>query len=74
MHDIGDGRAHDHDSPAYDHDEGAAAPWKHDGVGVIPGDRLDPNTAQTSGMFRQTTLNAEQPEAVDWVDPIHKQP
>jgi hypothetical protein len=26
--------------------------WKHDGVRVIPADRLDPNTAQTPGMDR----------------------
>jgi len=25
--------------------------WKHDGVRVIKGDQLDPNTAQTPGMF-----------------------
>ena len=27
--------------------------WKHDGVRVIPADRLDPNTAQTPGMDRR---------------------
>lgn len=32
------------------------APWKHDGVRVIPGDRLDPNTAQTPGMDRQAAI------------------
>src|SRR5690348_7649671 len=32
--------------------------WKHDGVRVIKGDRLDPNTAQTPGMFRQAAINA----------------
>ena len=26
--------------------------WKHDGVRVIPGHSLDPNTAQTPGMDR----------------------
>jgi uncharacterized RmlC-like cupin family protein len=31
--------------------------WKHNGVRVIPGDRLDPNTAQTPGMFRQAAIN-----------------
>ena len=31
--------------------------WKHDGVRVIKGDRLDPNTAQTPGMFRQAAIN-----------------
>ena len=34
-----------------------SAPWKHDGVRVIKGDRLDPNTAQTPGMFRQAAIN-----------------
>ena len=28
-------------------------PWKHDGVRVIPGNRLDANTAQTPGMDRR---------------------
>ena len=31
--------------------------WKHDGVRVIPGDSLDPNTAQTPGMNRQAAIN-----------------
>ena len=31
--------------------------WKHDGVRVIRGDRLDSNTAQTPGMFRQAAIN-----------------
>ncbi|WP_245155707.1 cupin domain-containing protein [Paracoccus ravus] len=38
---------HDHDVPR----------WKHDGIRVIKGDQLDPNTAQTSGMFRQAAIN-----------------
>ncbi|HEX4297163.1 MAG TPA: cupin domain-containing protein [Devosia sp.] len=41
--------ADDHDQPPR---------WKHDGVQVIAGDRLDPNTAQTPGMFRQAAINA----------------
>ena len=36
--------------------------WKHDGVRVIPGDRLDPNVPQTPG---------EPPEEVRWIDPTH---
>ena len=32
--------------------------WKHEGVRVIKGDQLDPNTAQTPGMFRQAAVNA----------------
>ena len=31
--------------------------WKHDGVRVIHGDQLDPNTLQTPGMFRQAAIN-----------------
>ncbi len=61
MHDPDDPSAsqappHDHASPG----EGGAPPadrWKHDGVRVIPGDRLDPNTAQTPGMFRQAAID-----------------
>ncbi len=31
--------------------------WKDNGVRVIPGDRLDPNTAQTPGMSRAAAVN-----------------
>src|SRR3954468_20941572 len=31
--------------------------WQHDGVRVIPGDQLDPNTAQTPGMTREAAIN-----------------
>jgi uncharacterized RmlC-like cupin family protein len=31
--------------------------WKRDGVRVIPGDRLDHNTAQTPGMDRAAAIN-----------------
>ncbi|MFL6930849.1 MAG: mannose-6-phosphate isomerase, partial [Xanthobacteraceae bacterium] len=31
--------------------------WKHDGVRVIPGSSLDPNTAQTPGMDRKAAIN-----------------
>lgn len=38
--------------------ESRAAPdWRDNGVRVIPGDRLDANTAQTPGMFRQAAIN-----------------
>jgi uncharacterized RmlC-like cupin family protein len=30
--------------------------WKHDGVRVIPGTMLDPNTPQTPGMHRQGAI------------------
>ncbi len=31
--------------------------WKHDGVRVIPGNSLDPNTPQTPGMHREAAIN-----------------
>ncbi len=31
--------------------------WKTHGVKVVPGDRLDPNTAQTPGMDRAAAIN-----------------
>jgi len=31
--------------------------WKTNGVRVIPGDQLDPNTAQTPGMDRKAAIN-----------------
>ena len=31
--------------------------WKHQGVHIIKGDRLDPKTAQTPGMFRQAAID-----------------
>jgi uncharacterized RmlC-like cupin family protein len=40
-------------SEHHDHDE----KWKHDGVRVIPGNALDPNTAQTPGMDRKAAIN-----------------
>ena len=32
------------------------ARWKHDGVQVVPGAQLDPNTAQTPGMDRRAAI------------------
>src|SRR5689334_16043637 len=34
-----------------------AIDWKEHGVKVIPGDQLDPNTAQTPGMSRAAAIN-----------------
>jgi uncharacterized RmlC-like cupin family protein len=46
--------SHDqHDDHGHDHSKR----WRDDGVRVIKGDRLDPNTAQTPGMFRQAAIN-----------------
>jgi len=36
---------------------GAVADWKTHGVKVIPGNALDPNTAQTPGMNRAAAIN-----------------
>ena len=35
---------------SHDHSHDHAPKWKHDGVRVIPGNSLDPNTAQTAGL------------------------
>jgi uncharacterized RmlC-like cupin family protein len=44
--------SHDH----HDHAHAPDAPWKRDGVQVIPGNKLDPNTAQTPGMDRKAAI------------------
>ncbi len=45
------------------------------GVRVIPGDRLDPNTAQTPGMFRQAAINAARVGAQKiWAGTVNIQP
>ena len=53
-----------------DHDEAHHAEteprWKHDGVRVIEGDQLDPNTAQTPGMFRQAAVDLSLDLARSW--------
>ena len=41
-----------------DHQHASAPKWKFDGVRVIPGHALDPNTAQTPGMDRKAAINA----------------
>src|SRR5262245_5833865 len=38
-------------------DKSVRIDWKTNGVRVIPGDQLDPNTAQTPGMNRATAIN-----------------
>jgi uncharacterized RmlC-like cupin family protein len=42
-------------SAQHDHDRDHAR-WKHDGVQVIPADRLDGNTPQTPGMDRKAAI------------------
>ena len=46
-----------HDDHAGPHEHDRDARWKHDGVCVIPGGDLDPNTAQTPGMDRKAAIN-----------------
>src|SRR5579859_6317689 len=44
---------HSHSDPGH-----AVTPaWRNDGVRVIPGDKLDANTAQTPGMDRRAAIN-----------------
>ena len=51
------------------------AAWKHDGVRVIPGDRLDPNTAQTPGMDRKAAINFARVGAQKlWAGTVHIHP
>ena len=49
--------------------------WKHDGVRVIPGNQLDPNTAQTPGMDRKAAINAARVGAQKiWAGTVSIQP
>lgn len=55
-----------------DHDHSHETDWKHDGVRVIPGDKLDPNTAQTPGMNRATAINFARAGAQKiWAGTVH---
>ena len=46
------------DGGSHEQDAGTPPPpWKHDGVRIIPGNRLDANTAQTPGMDRKAAIN-----------------
>jgi uncharacterized RmlC-like cupin family protein len=56
---------HSHDEPK----------WKRDGVRVIPGNSLDPNTAQTPGMDRKAAINAARVGAQKiWAGTVHIHP
>lgn len=46
-----------HDEAHHTHAAAETTKWRDEGVRVIKGDRLDPNTAQTPGMFRQAAIN-----------------
>ncbi len=68
------GGSHDHH---HHHDEppgarGEPVDWKLHGVKVIPGDQLDPNTAQTPGMNRAAAINAARVGAQKiWAGTVH---
>ncbi len=56
-------------------EEPAAARWKHDGVRVVPGNRLDANTAQTPGMHREAAINYARVGAQKlWAGTVHIHP
>jgi uncharacterized RmlC-like cupin family protein len=58
-----------------EHREEPAARWKHDGVRVVPGDRLDANTAQTPGMHREAAINCARVGAQKlWAGTVHIHP
>ena len=49
--------------------------WKHDGVQVIPGTSLDPNTAQTPGMDRKAAITFARVGAQKlWAGTVHIHP
>src|SRR6267154_3217075 len=49
--------------------------WKHNGVRVIPGNSLDPNTAQTPGMDRKAAINFARVGAQRlWAGTVHIHP
>ena len=51
---------HDHHDHSHDHEHShEEIDWRDNGVKVIPGTQLDPNTAQTPGMNRATAINNE---------------
>src|SRR3546814_16980115 len=47
----------DHHHQGHGPHEHGPVDWKHNGIKVIPGDQLDPNTAQTPGMNRAAAIN-----------------
>jgi len=50
-------------------------PWKHDGVRVVPADKLDANTAQTPGMDRQAAITFARTGAQKlWAGTVHIHP
>jgi len=63
---------HDGHEHSHSHDAPGAVDWKHNGVRVIPGDQLDTNTAQTSGMNRAAAINLARVGAQKiWAGTVH---
>ena len=53
----------------------AGARWKHDGVRVVPGERLDGNTPQTPGMDRKAAITFARVGAQKlWAGTVHIHP
>ena len=62
-------------TPDHAHGPDASVAWKHDGVRVVPADRLDPNTAQTPGMNRKAAINFARVGAQKlWAGTVHIHP
>src|ERR1700682_2739029 len=62
-------------SASQHHDHAPVPKWKFDGVRVIPGHALDPNTAQTPGMDRKAAINAARVGAQKiWAGNVHIHP
>ena len=58
-----------------DHSHEPDSRWKHDGVRVIGGSQLDPNTAQTPGMDRQAAITFARTGAQKlWAGTVHIHP
>ncbi len=53
----------------------APTDWKHSGVRVVPGDRLDPNVPQTPGMERRAAIDFARVGAQKlWAGTVHIHP
>ena len=58
-----------------DHHQPGEIDWKEHGVKVIPGNQLDPNTAQTPGMDRKAAINFARVGAQKlWAGTVHIHP
>ena len=63
------------DPHPHDHAHAGDPPWKHDGVRVVPADKLDPGTAQTPGMDRQAAITFARTGAQKlWAGTVHIHP